>query len=51
MGELLWRENKLFHDDVADQAQLRRGRPALHHLLGAGRAGEELAVVVGDSRL
>jgi geranylgeranyl diphosphate synthase type I len=38
----------LIHDDVADQAELRRGGPALHHLLGAGRAGEDLAVVVGD---
>jgi len=38
----------LIHDDVADQAELRRGGPALHHLLGAGRAGEDRAVVVGD---
>src|SRR5262245_9163513 len=38
----------LIHDDVADQAPLRRGGPALHHLLGPGRAGEDLAVVVGD---
>jgi len=38
----------LIHDDVADQAELRRGGPALHHLLGRGRAGEDLAVVVGD---
>jgi geranylgeranyl diphosphate synthase type I len=38
----------LIHDDVADQAELRRGGSALHHLLGAGRAGEDLAVVVGD---
>jgi len=38
----------LIHDDVADQAKLRRGGPALHHLLGPGRAGEDLAVVVGD---
>lgn len=38
----------LIHDDVADQAELRRGGPALHRLLGHGRAGEDLAVVVGD---
>jgi geranylgeranyl diphosphate synthase type I len=38
----------LIHDDVADQAELRRGGPALHHLLGPGRAGEDLAVVVGN---
>lgn len=38
----------LIHDDVADQAELRRGGAALHHLLGPGRAGEDLAVVVGD---
>lgn len=38
----------LIHDDVADQAELRRGEPALHHLLGPGRAGEDLAVVVGN---
>ncbi len=38
----------LIHDDVADQAGLRRGGPALHHLLAPGRAGEDLAVVVGD---
>jgi geranylgeranyl diphosphate synthase type I len=38
----------LIHDDVADQADLRRGGAALHHLLGPGRAGEDLAVVVGD---
>ena len=38
----------LIHDDVADQATSRRGGPALHHLLGSGRAGEDLAIVVGD---
>ncbi len=38
----------LIHDDVADQADLRRGGAALHHLLAPGRAGEDLAVVVGD---
>jgi geranylgeranyl diphosphate synthase type I len=38
----------LIHDDVADQAELRRGGRALHHLLAPGRAGEDLAVVVGD---
>lgn len=38
----------LIHDDVADQAQTRRGGLALHHLLGPGRAGEDLAIVVGD---
>ncbi|MDY7232805.1 polyprenyl synthetase family protein [Hyalangium rubrum] len=38
----------LIHDDVADQAELRRGGTALHRLLAPGRAGEDLAVVVGD---
>jgi geranylgeranyl diphosphate synthase, type I len=38
----------LIHDDVADGAELRRGGPALHRLLGSGKAGEDLAVVVGD---
>lgn len=38
----------LIHDDVADGAELRRGGPALHRTLAAGRAGEDLAVVVGD---
>jgi geranylgeranyl diphosphate synthase, type I len=38
----------LVHDDVADRAPTRRGGPALHHLLGGGKAGEDLAVVMGD---
>ncbi|MEW5739409.1 MAG: polyprenyl synthetase family protein [Myxococcota bacterium] len=38
----------LIHDDVADRAATRRGGPTLHRMLGAGRTGEELAVVVGD---
>ena len=38
----------LIHDDVADRAHTRRGGPSLHHLLGAGRVGEDLAVVSGD---
>src|SRR5690606_28810786 len=38
----------LIHDDVADRATLRRNAPALHLQLGAGRAGEDLAVVAGD---
>ncbi len=38
----------LIHDDVADGADLRRGGPALHRLLGAGKLGADLAVVVGD---
>jgi len=38
----------LIHDDVADRAERRRGRPALHRVLGDGRLGEDLAVVVGD---
>ncbi|MBU8898768.1 polyprenyl synthetase family protein [Corallococcus sp. H22C18031201] len=38
----------LIHDDVADQATTRRGGPALHQLLAAGRAGEDLAMVLGD---
>jgi geranylgeranyl diphosphate synthase type I len=38
----------LVHDDVADGAATRRAAPALHHLLGAGKRGEDLAIVVGD---
>ena len=38
----------LIHDDVADGAELRRGGPALHRLLGGGKPGADLAVVVGD---
>ncbi len=38
----------LVHDDVADRAKVRRGGPSLHHLLGEGRLGEDLAVVAGD---
>ncbi|MBF5042990.1 polyprenyl synthetase family protein [Aggregicoccus sp. 17bor-14] len=38
----------LIHDDVADRADLRRGGPALHRMLAPGRAGEDLAVVLGD---
>lgn len=38
----------LIHDDVADRAATRRGGPALHRVLSSGKAGEDLAVVVGD---
>ncbi len=38
----------LIHDDVADQADTRRGGTALHKLLGEGHLGENLAIVVGD---
>ena len=38
----------LVHDDVADRAMTRRGGPALHCLLGEGKAAEDLAVVLGD---
>jgi geranylgeranyl diphosphate synthase type I len=38
----------LVHDDVADQAGVRRGGPSLHRSLGEGRLGENLAVVAGD---
>ena len=38
----------LAHDDIADGADTRRGGPALHHLLGTGKLGENLAVVAGD---
>jgi geranylgeranyl diphosphate synthase, type I len=38
----------LIHDDVADAADTRRGGAALHHRLGGGRRGDDLAVVVGD---
>jgi geranylgeranyl diphosphate synthase, type I len=38
----------LIHDDVADQAALRRGGPALHRMLGRGRMGQSLAIVAGD---
>jgi geranylgeranyl diphosphate synthase type I len=38
----------LVHDDVADRAATRRGGPALHRMLAPGKAGEDLAVVLGD---
>ncbi len=38
----------LIHDDVADNASVRRGKESLHRLLGKGRLGEDLAVVAGD---
>jgi geranylgeranyl diphosphate synthase type I len=38
----------LVHDDVADRGTTRRGGPCLHHLLGCGRLGEDLAIVLGD---
>jgi len=38
----------LVHDDVADRASTRRGGPALHRLLGEGKAADDLAVVLGD---
>ncbi len=38
----------LIHDDVADRANVRRGKPSLHRLLAKGRLGEDLAVVAGD---
>lgn len=38
----------LVHDDVADRAPARRGGPSLHRLLGPDKAGEDLAVVLGD---
>jgi geranylgeranyl diphosphate synthase type I len=38
----------LVHDDVADRALTRRGGPALHRALGGGKAGDDLAVVLGD---
>lgn len=38
----------LVHDDVADQAPLRRKGPSLHLMLGGGKAGDDLAVVGGD---
>ena len=38
----------LVHDDVADRAPTRRGGPSLHVMLGRGKPGEDLAVVLGD---
>jgi geranylgeranyl diphosphate synthase type I len=38
----------LVHDDVADHALTRRQGPSLHQALGGGRAGNDLAVVLGD---
>ncbi|WP_395838427.1 polyprenyl synthetase family protein [Archangium violaceum] len=38
----------LVHDDVTEDTVLRRGGLAMHHLLGPGRPGQHLAVVVGD---
>lgn len=51
----------LIHDDVLDHAELRRGRPAAHHVFGLGRAvlaadalfshGCRCVANMGDSRL
>lgn len=40
----------LVHDDVADEALVRRGGPALHQVFAQGqrKVGEDLAVVAGD---
>ena len=38
----------LVHDDIADEADTRRGGPALHRVLAGGRLGEQLAMVAGD---
>ena len=38
----------LIHDDVADRAPSRRGAPSLQRVLAEGRAGDDLAVVMGD---
>ncbi len=38
----------LIHDDVADQAEVRRGAPTLHRMLGEGKHGEDLAIIAGD---
>jgi geranylgeranyl diphosphate synthase type I len=38
----------LIHDDIADQADLRRGALTLHKMLAPGRMGEDLAVIAGD---
>lgn len=38
----------LIHDDVADQADIRRGGATLHKLLGGGKLGEDLAIIAGD---
>ena len=38
----------LIHDDIADQADLRRGGLTLHKMLAQGRLGEDLAVIAGD---
>lgn len=38
----------LIHDDVADQAEKRRGDVSLHRILGSGKLGEDLAIVAGD---
>ncbi|WP_239470095.1 polyprenyl synthetase family protein [Archangium violaceum] len=39
---------QVIHDDVTEQAVLRRGGLAMHLLLAPGRIGQDLAVVVGD---
>lgn len=36
----------LIHDDIADDSQLRRGKPCLHHQVGEG-----LAINAGDLAL
>lgn len=38
----------LVHDDIADQADMRRGGLTLHRMLAPGRMGEDLAVISGD---
>jgi geranylgeranyl diphosphate synthase type I len=38
----------LVHDDVADDADLRRGGPSLHRAFAPGKCGTDLAMVMGD---
>lgn len=38
----------LVHDDIADRADLRRGGVTMHRMLGAGKKGDDLGLVMGD---
>ncbi|MCC6811556.1 MAG: polyprenyl synthetase family protein [Deltaproteobacteria bacterium] len=38
----------LVHDDIADRAETRRRGVALHRVLGSGKKGDDLGVIMGD---
>lgn len=45
----LFQSGVLIHDDIIDDSDLRRNRPAMHVRLGGGRTGISKAICVGDS--